>query len=158
VRVADTLRFLLGEWQVQRAIEDRVLMSSGVFEGSAALVPSVAKSTPPSQALYEEVGNLHLGSFAGEARRRLRYVDLDGETVMLYLVSGIAFADLNLSTGSWKAIHQCGEDLQEITTSVISRDVVEEQWKVRGPSVHYRVMTVLTRLNLPSESVDAVFE
>jgi Family of unknown function (DUF6314) len=59
---------------------------------------------------------------------------------------GRPFVDLDLSTGAWRSVHRCGDDLQEIATLIRSPDSMEERWLVQGPVTHYEATTVLTRV------------
>jgi hypothetical protein len=147
LRIADTLTFLLGVWDVDRSIDDRRSGTQGTFSGKASLAETGAGNgaAVPERAHYEETGDLLFGSYRGPARRTLEYVRLDGGAALLCFADGRPFIDLDLCDGACDRTHDCGPDLYEIGTVVISDDVVEQHWRVRGPSKDYTAVTTLTR-------------
>ncbi len=147
MQLSDTLAFLLGTWQLERAIVDHRAGSSGAFVGEANLVDGrgAGSSGPPERARYEEAGQLRIGAYRGPARRSLVYVRLDNGSVLLCFSDGRPFIDLDLSTGACRRLHGCGEDRYEIEVSVRSGDVIEERWRVRGPQKDYEAVTTLSR-------------
>jgi hypothetical protein len=66
--------------------------------------------------------------------------------VAVNFANGLAFADLDLRSGSWKSRHLCRDDRYEISTEVLSDHVVEEHWRVVGPAKNYEAATTLTRI------------
>ena len=90
------------------------------------------------------------GAYRGEARRQLELRQLDGSTAMLFFPDGQPFTDLDLSSGTWEAMHVCRDDRYKIKWSVLTRNVVREQWTVRGPSKNYDAETTLTRQPIPT--------
>jgi hypothetical protein len=150
VEILDTLAFLLGSWNLERSIEDHRSGACGSFSGTAALVWAQARLGLAStrRARYDETGELRFGAHTGPASRHLEYARHDGAAVMIYFADGRPFTDLDLRGGAWRAVHPCGEDRYEITTILRSDRVVEEEWRVRGPSTSYDAITTLTRLDL----------
>jgi hypothetical protein len=171
MQIADTLGFLLGEWQVTRSIDDRRQGVTGWFEGTASFegtawfegtasfegtawfgetpdgdqAPPGRGGGPGSRARYLESGELHLGSHTGLARRRLECRRLHDLAVMLHFSDGRPFVDLDLRSGAWRSDYLCGEDRYQLSTVVHSRDVVRERWRVEGPTKDYEAVTTLTR-------------
>jgi len=148
VRTADTLAFLLGTWDLERAIDDYRSGSDGLFRGSATLVQSeaVTANSRYGQARYQESGELRFGTQVTRASRTLVYERLPDTSVMLHFADGKPFVDLNLESGEWRALHHCVDDLYELTTTVRSASVVEERWRVSGPTKDYLAVTTLTRV------------
>jgi hypothetical protein len=146
---ADTLAFLLGNWELRRSIEDHRTGISGLLEGQATLVDAGSGGTSLvcERARYEESGELYLGTRVARASRSLLYERLGDASVMLYFADGSPFVDLNLQSGEWRTAHQCGDDLYELVTSVCSDTVVHERWRVTGPSKDYVAVTTLTRVD-----------
>ena len=143
-----TLDFLLGTWEVDRSIEDHRSGTRGSFHGTAVLAVDPDDGRPADcRARYDETGELTFGAHAGPASRHLRYAAGPGSAVVrVSFADGRPFVDLDLSGGSWRAVHQCGADRYELTTIVRSRHVVEEHWHVRGPGKSYDAVTTLTRM------------
>jgi hypothetical protein len=77
-------------------------------------------STVGGRARYDETGELHFGTYAGQAHRSLEYMRLENATVMLYFIDRRPFIDLDLSTGAWHSSHVCGDDCYEIAIFVRS--------------------------------------
>jgi hypothetical protein len=148
VRIADTLGFLLGLWDVERSIDDRCSGTRGAFSGSASLAPTGPGNgaAVPESAHYEEAGELLFGAYRGPARRTLEYTRLYDGAVLLCFAGGGSFIDLDLRDGACDRTHDCGQDRYEITTVAISHEVVEQRWRVRGPRKDYDALTTLTRV------------
>jgi hypothetical protein len=147
LRIADTLSFLLGTWDLDRLIDDRQSGTQGRFRGRAILAETRAGSaTPvPDRAHYEETGELLFGAYRGPAHRTLDYLRLDGGAALLCFADGRPFIDLDLRNGACDRTHDCGQDRYEISTVVISHDVVEQHWRVQGPRKDYTAVTTLAR-------------
>ena len=148
VLIADTLSFLIGNWDIRRSITDHLSATDGSFAGRATLVVQGDGRGPgrPDEALYRESGNASFGTHTGPATRELRYVRRGESAVMLYFSDGRPFVDLDLTRGEWRSLHPCGEDRYETVTIVRSENTVEERWRVRGPAKDYEAVTFLTRL------------
>lgn len=144
MRVGDTYRFLVGSWSLNRTIADYESGLRGWFHGTAELHP--AGSGPAwGPARYDEVGQLRLGAYEGAARRSLVFVPREDATVLVNFGDGRRFIECDLRTGLWHARHLCGDDTYELTFDVRSPDVLDEHWRVRGPSTDYEAWTTLRR-------------
>lgn len=147
MEIRSTLDFLVGTWKVDREIEDHRSRTPGSFRGTATVVavePGQHRSGE-RRAHYDEAGQLYFGTHSAPAARRLEYVTGDGDLVQVRFADGRPFIDLDLRSGKWQAIHQCGADRYELTTIVRSPGVVEEHWHVQGPAKDYDAVTTLTR-------------
>ena len=156
MEISDTLGFLLGTWRVTRRIENQKLGAFGSFEGTALLAEHDLgnPSTGSGRARYEETGELRIGTYSGQAHRSLEFVRLEDATVALYFTDHRLFIDLDLRTGASYADHLCGDDCYQIGTVVRSHRVVQEHWRVRGPTTDYDAVTTLERMGrrIPSRS------
>jgi hypothetical protein len=143
----DTLAFLLGAWRLERTITDHRSGTAGSFNGEATLIEIDADggSSIPERAHYEELGELRFGAHGSSARRTLDYVRLSDGSVLLCFADGRPFIELDLRAGTCRRTHDCGEDVYEIEMAVISDDLVEERWRVRGPAKDYSAVTALSR-------------
>ena len=141
VEIGDTLGFLLGRWELERAFEDDRAGGDGIFSGTA----TVAVPAGSGHARWDERGTVHVGTLDGDAERHLLLVDRPGSLVEVLFADGRPYVDLDLASGSWHAVHLCGDDRYEITTTVRTDDELEERWAVTGPSKAYRARTVLRR-------------
>ena len=143
MEIPDTFGFLLGTWEVSRSYTDHRAGTAASFHGRAVLATDAA--TGQERARYEETGELSLGAHQGAAHRSLEYERRPDGTVMLYRPGRQPYADLDLTSGAWDAVHPCGADRYEISTIVRSPGVVQEYWRVRGPEKDYTAVTTMTR-------------
>jgi Family of unknown function (DUF6314) len=145
--IGDTLGFLLGRWDLSRSYTDHRSGTRGSFEGQAvvAMTGTGGDAAGLARARYEETGQLRLGSHEGPAQRGLEYARQADGTLMLYRAGGEPFVELDLTSGAWHASHLCGEDHYEISTVVESPDVVQEYWRVTGPTKDYSAVTTMRR-------------
>jgi Family of unknown function (DUF6314) len=143
----DTLAFLVGGWRVTRSIVDHRNGTRGTFAGTVRIGQPLTtrRDGDERRARYDESGELHFGDYSGFARRCLDYAPRRDTTVMIYFADGRPFVDLDLRSGEWRSIHHCGEDLHEITSLVVSGDVMQEHWRVQGPMTNYEASTTLMR-------------
>jgi hypothetical protein len=148
VQIADTLAFLLGTWELTRSIEDHRSGTSGLFEGRATLLDAGPAETSSAceRARYDESGQLRFGSQVTRASRTLIYDRLGKASVMMRFADGNPFVDLDLRSGEWRTVHPCEDDLYELATVVCSENVVQERWRVTGPTKDYAAVTTLTRV------------
>jgi len=145
--IVDTLSFLVGRWTLERLIIDHRSGTDGRFDGDAVIVEVLPGLHRPfiRRARYDESGTLHFGRHVGAATRRLDLERMETSAVMLSFADGKPFVDLDLRDGPWRSVHACGEDEHEIVTVAQSLDVVEEHWRVRGPTQDYDAFTILRR-------------
>ncbi len=144
MEIPDTLGFLLGTWEVSRSYTDHRAGTAASFRGRAVLAMDAAAGR--ERAWYEETGQLSLGTHQGAAHRSLEYVRRPDGTVMLYRPGRQPYVDLDLTSGTWAAVHPCGADRYEISTIVRSPGVVQEYWRVQGPDKDYTAVTTLHRV------------
>lgn len=147
VEIDDTYRFLLGRWRLERTLTDHRLHETGVFSGTATVAPHGLDGQ--QTALYRERGQLRFGGYRGTACRSLRCVRQQGGAVTLTFEDGRPFVACDLRSGRCHATHLCSDDRYDVSWRVLARDVVVEQWRVRGPSKDYEARCVLQRLGAP---------
>lgn len=148
MEIVDTFTFLLGRWTLERFVTDHRSGMDGRFEGSVVIAEAHTDQNHPfdRRACYDETGTLHFGGHVGTASRRLELVRLEHGAVMLYFADGQPFVDLDFRSGTWRSVHPCGEDHHEVVTVARSLDLVEEHWRVRGPTEDYGAVAILRRL------------
>lgn len=142
MRIEDTLAFLLGEWTLERVLDDQRTGALGSFSGTATLTSADAGA----HVDYAEAGEMRWGDHAGPAFRRLACERLAGGGALLRFSDGRPYVQLDLRSGSWTAVHDCGADRYEIKTVVRSANLIEERWRVLGPAKDYTALTTLTRV------------
>ncbi len=138
-----TLDFLVGTWSVERWIDDALSGEVGTFRGTATFV-NAGDDDP--RVLFDEAGVVRFGQYSGRARRRLVYSPGRGSLIEVSFVDGHHFIELDLREGSSTDHHQCASDGYDVTTTVLDRDRIEEQWRVRGPAKDYVAVTQMTRV------------
>jgi hypothetical protein len=142
--IADTYRFLLGEWRIERALTDHRLHETGLFRGTATVAPCEIGFRPAAQ--YREVGQLRFGTYRGTASRSLRYLREQDGAVTVTFEDGRRFVACDLRSGRCDGTHVCGEDQYEVSWRVVAHDVLVERWRARGPCKDYEARCVLSRL------------
>ena len=150
VEILDTLAFLVGDWRLERSIDDHHNATSGTFLGVSHLSigPASTANDIGEHATYDEQGELCFGEHAGSARRRLEYRRRDDGSVSLYFLDGRYFVDLDLSSGSCEGTHHCAPDAYYIKTVARSTDRYEEHWHVVGPGKDYEATTIYSRVSV----------
>ena len=143
-RVDDTYRFLLGEWRVQRTLNDHRLHETGLFSGTASVAP--CGHGPEQTAQYREVGQLCFGAHRGTACRSLRYLREHDGAVTVTFEDGRRFVACDLRSGRCDATHLCGGDRYDVSWRVVTHDVLVEEWRARGRCKDYEARCVLQRL------------
>jgi Family of unknown function (DUF6314) len=142
MRVRDTLAFTAGHWRIERTLADHRSGTEGRFTGEATLSDADGPGRP---LCYLETGELRFGTHAGPATRTLRYHGQPDGPVDVRFTDGRLFYRLDLRSGRCEAVHQCLPDRYEITYLVLSEDVMEERWRVRGPAKDYQATAILIR-------------
>jgi Family of unknown function (DUF6314) len=117
--------FLLGAWEVDRALEDAAL-GTGRFRGRAEFAPD------GTEVRWIESGRLELGTYAGPARRELHIVPA-GAAWEVRFADGRPFHRLDLSAGACTLHHPCGDDRYDGELAVLGPDEFRLRWRVRGP-------------------------
>ena len=144
MNASETISYLLGSWRVRRALVDQRSGETSSFEGVATFSLNPA---PTGDAVrFEEIGEMAVGPYRGEASRRLDYRAKDERTLLVAFCDGRHFIDLDLARGHSSDVHRCGADRYEITTIARSPELLEERWRVRGPRKDYVALTTFQRL------------
>jgi hypothetical protein len=151
VEIDDTYRFLLGRWQVERTLTDHRLHETGVFSGTATVAPRRFDGRQTAQ--YRERGELRFGGYRGTASRRLGYVRMQDGAVSMTFEDGRRFVACDLRSGRCLAAHLCSDDRYDVSWLVLARDVIVEQWRVRGPLKDYEARCVSRRLRTHGPAV-----
>lgn len=148
MEVADAFSFLIGRWSLNRLIIDYRACDRGSYQGFASLTETKLPlgNEYGRSGDYLEEGEFHFGTHKGQSQRRLIYCNHMDMEINLFFPDGRFFTNLDLRTGSWRTIHECGADYYEITTTVLSDDEVHEHWRVTGPSKDFSATTTLLRL------------
>ncbi len=137
--VRDLGAFLKGEWRLSRRIHDLRLALRGQFEGRA----SVTAMT--EGLLLEESGRLAFGEHVSDASQRYRIV-MEGAVARVFRADGSTFHDLDLSSGSAKILHPCGDDLYRGRYRVLDADRYCVMWRVTGPRKDYQMASLYDRV------------
>ena len=125
--------FLEGKWKVVRQIDDRRLDQVGGFEGSAGF------AVDGDDLIYEEDGELRLGSHKGPAFQTYRYSFPSNQRAEVCFADGRPFHDLDLTSGHWACRHLCGDDCYEGAFTALDRASWRVVWSVRGPRKDLRL-------------------
>jgi hypothetical protein len=139
MRIEDTLAYLAGTWTLSRAIVDHRTGVSGSFAGDAEV------QILGRRGRYEEHGRLRFGGYDSSARRALDLIGTEGSMVTVLFTDGRPFFDLDLFTGTCRAMHQCSLDRYQLEFGVSSPDLLIERWRVRGPEKDYDARTTWRR-------------
>jgi hypothetical protein len=123
--------YLLGDWQVDRELEDSRL-GSGRFAGRATF------SRDGAELAWVEAGRMRLGRYAGPARRELRIAPADDGWEVRF-ADGRPFHRLDLSAGTCRMRHPCGADVYDGELEVLGPDTFALRWRVTGPAKSQRL-------------------
>jgi hypothetical protein len=104
-----------------------------------------ASAGSPDRLSWDERGRMRWRGNDLEARRVLELVREAGGWEVRF-DDGRPFHPLDLSTGSFAAVHPCGEDHYEGEYRVLGDDLFEVEWRVRGPRKDQRIHTRYRRL------------
>jgi len=127
VAVADLGAYLRGTWDLERKLEDRRTGTQGRLKGRAIIAPET------SGLRYREEGALTFGDYRGTFFRIYLYHLLCPARAEVAFADGRPFHDLDLSRGTWRASHCCGDDLYEGRFTALHPDVWQAVWRVTGP-------------------------
>jgi Family of unknown function (DUF6314) len=148
--VDDTFSLLIGEWKLERMLDDHLSGVSGRFQGSA-VVQAAEPERGSGQAAadvaeYRERGRIEFGAHSGPSHRALQFRRRNDGSVAVRFADGLPFFELDLSTGSCDALHPCRADSYQLSFELKSRDLLVERWSVRGPAKNYDAVTVWRRM------------
>lgn len=122
----DLRAYLLGTWEVTRALRDADL-GEGRFDGIAAFTAAGVGIA------WQEAGRMRLGRYDGPASRELRIVPAARGWEVRF-ADGRPFHALDLDGADACALeHPCGEDRYTGEFSVGGPDAFEIRWRVSGP-------------------------
>ena len=129
-RLAD----FLGCWQIARRIEDRLLATTGAFEGMAEFVPV------PEGLAYHEQGMLTLGG-AAPLRAERRYLWRAGPDGRIIVDHGDGRPFHAFHPADPAARHLCGADDYAVRYDFGDWPRWRTHWTVRGPRKDYRMVS-----------------
>lgn len=135
--IADLRAFLTGTWRIARTVKDARSGQDGGFDGIALFAP-----LPDGGLLLTESGTMRLGGYAGPAEQTYRYAFAGGPgRAQVFRHDGTPFHELDLTTGSADAVHQCGADIYRGSFRVERHDEWVAEWSVSGPRKDYHMVT-----------------
>jgi len=143
-------RFLYGRWSLERRISDRRGRQSGRLSGFAVF--SQPETVPESSRVavdalvWTERGLMQLGDFSSDVARTYRCVFPATDRGKVLFSDGRYFHDLDLTAGTWRVTHPCGEDLYTGVYHAVSSDRLRVRWWVSGPRKDYTLDTVYHRI------------
>jgi Family of unknown function (DUF6314) len=148
--VDDTFSLLLGEWKLERMLDDHLTGVSGRFEGSAVVRTAEAsqgddRAAAGDVAEYRETGRIEFGAHSGPSHRALKFRRRADGSVAVRFADDLPFFELDLSSGSCDALHPCRADSYQLSFELKSRNLLVERWNVRGPAKNYDAVTVWRR-------------
>ncbi|MFM9708988.1 DUF6314 family protein [Streptomyces galilaeus] len=128
--VPDILRFLAGDWRVERSVRDLTGGARGHFEGTTVFGP-----LDGGGLLHEESGTFVWQGVPRPAGRTLRFLPgrLPG-TADVTFADGRPFHGLDLRSGRHVTDHPCVADLYRGEFTVRDADHWRTRWRVRGPA------------------------
>jgi hypothetical protein len=129
--VSDLASYLVGVWEVERALLDADL-GEGRFRGRATFSPL------GDGLAWSESGRLTVGAYDGPARRELVLAPA-GDAWEVRFSDGRPFHELDLAGGACRVEHPCGDDRYRGEYALRGRDAFEVAWTVRGPRKDQRI-------------------
>lgn len=132
---------LLGDWAIERAIDDRRTGAPARFQGTARIAPSRAGD----HLDWREEGHLESAAFTGRATRDMRIV-VQGAAFAVLFADGRPFHPLDLAAGHCAVDHPCGADhyVGELALADAGA-VLTIRWRVTGPAKDLDIRSRYTR-------------
>lgn len=139
--VTDLRPHLLGQWRVERTMQDRATGAEGSFSGTVVFADD-------GDALRQsESGTVVWPAYRGPASRTYRLLSTADPAVMdVLFADGRPFHSLDLSRGSWTATHSCPPDRYRVSFTAPAADRLDYTWDVTGPAKDLMLCTSLFRL------------
>ncbi|MEQ8833158.1 MAG: DUF6314 family protein [Miltoncostaeaceae bacterium] len=132
---------LMGDWTVERTIEDRLSGRPARFAGTARIAPA-----PGGDHLdWREKGHLESAAFTGRATRDMRIV-VEGAAFAVLFADGRPFHPLDLTGGRCTVVHPCGDDRYEGDLALADGGaILTVRWRVTGPAKDLDIRSRYTR-------------
>lgn len=127
------LQSFLGEWRLERTIEDARSGTGGTFSGRARFTPA------PQGLRYREEGSLRLGAAPPLAAARDYCWREDGDGICVHFADGRFFHRLRPGDAAPADEHDCPPDLYRVRYDFTAWPVWRAEWIVSGPRKDYRL-------------------
>ena len=118
--------FLQGEWNLERRVQDHRVGHDGRLTGAAVFLPQ------EGGLLYREEGRFSIGEHEGPALQSYRYAFPSLARAEVSFSDGRFFHDLDLTAGTWRCTHLCGDDRYDGDFAALGADVWRVVWTVKG--------------------------
>ena len=129
----------LGDWRIERRIDDRLSGQTGRFEGLARL-------SPDGEGLrYRESGTLRLGDGSPMAAHRDYLWSRAGDRIEVRFADLRPFHSFRPEGRAPGTDHPCGRDLYRVTYDLAIWPRWTAEWIVTGPAKDYRMLTAYAR-------------
>ena len=138
-RGGDVLAYLLGDWQLERLLQDKATGQRGAFSGTARFTPDHAG------AVYHEQGRLGWPTYHGPASRTLRYELFPTGALLVRFADGRPFHSLDVRSRRATFDHRCGEDHYLGVLTLIQHNEWRQDWDVRGPGKRLQIRSGFSR-------------
>lgn len=137
--VDDLRAYLRGSWRLTRQIRDHRAYADGAFEGSVSL-------TDCREGLhYREEGELSIAGYRGAAWRCYLFHFPSSGRAEVTFPGGRHFHNLDLRSGTWDALHRCGQDSYRGSFEACAEDRLRVTWRIQGPRKDLLLDSWLTR-------------
>ncbi|WP_329279287.1 DUF6314 family protein [Streptomyces sp. NBC_01451] len=142
--VPDALRYLAGNWRLERSVRDRASADEGAFTGTATFSPLHGGCR--GALLHHESGTFVWQGTARPAERTLHFLPGAAPgTADVRFADGRPFHGLDLTSGRWVTDHPCAADLYRGEFTVLDADRWRTVWRVAGPAKDLVLSTDYTR-------------
>ena len=128
-----------GDWQVARAITDRLTGQPGAFDGRARFAPV------PGGLRYDEEGVLRLGAGVPLAARRSYLWVFGAQDVAVQFPDGRPFHRFVPGADGAGTDHPCAQDLYRVAYAWGDWPRWQASWEVKGPRKDYRMESLYRR-------------
>ncbi len=141
--------YLIGDWRIEREIEDRRPNRPQSFAGRASFT-----GEGEDVLLYREDGTLHIGDTAIHASQSHRWHFVEAHADVSF-ADGRPFHQVKLDGHHADALHDCPPDLYRVSYHFQTQDCWRQQWHVTGPRKDYTLESVFTRLHSVAHPVQS---
>lgn len=138
--VPDLAAYLSGRWRIARTLRDDRAGLTGGLTGELSIRPDADGALD-----WREEGRLDFGGYKGPAYRNYR-IDTGDAPARVLFEDGRFFHDLDLSSGAWRTLHPCAEDMYHGLFLALSPGAWLTRWRVLGPRKRQIIDSRMERL------------
>lgn len=139
VAAAPALEAFIGDWRLERRIDDALVGECWSFAGRAVFAPGADGLDYTEEGTLTGTGGRQL-----RAERRYRWRERAGRVEVLF-ADGAHFHDIPADAAAPQARHLCGADLYRVRYDFTAWPLWRAEWRVEGPRKNYLLQSSYSR-------------